>query len=158
VVAKRDRLARDVVIAATVERATARSGSRIVAADGIGNGDGPAEQFMRSVIDGAAQYERALIRQRTQAALAVKKRAGFRVGTIPYGFRLAEDGAMLEPDDAEQAVIAEVRRLRTNGLPLRTIVTALDLAGVRSRRGRPLGVAQVHAIASHVDCHADRGI
>lgn len=44
VVAKRDRLARDVCIAARVERHVARLGARVVSADGVGNVDGPADR------------------------------------------------------------------------------------------------------------------
>jgi hypothetical protein len=39
VVAKRDRIARDVVLAASIERAVAMEGARIVSASGEGNGD-----------------------------------------------------------------------------------------------------------------------
>ena len=38
---------------------------------------------MRTVIDGAAQYEHGLIRARTRAVLAVKRARGERVGAIP---------------------------------------------------------------------------
>ena len=47
-------------------------GARLVSATGEGNGDSPADAFLRTVIDGAAQYERGLVRARTRAALAVK--------------------------------------------------------------------------------------
>jgi hypothetical protein len=40
-------------------------GARVVSASGEGNGDSPAEAFIRTVIDGAAQYEHGLIRART---------------------------------------------------------------------------------------------
>src|SRR5579862_3564421 len=75
-VAKRDRVARDVVLAAMVERAAEGFGARVVSAAGEGNGDAPADQFMRTIVDGAAQYERALIRARTKAALAAKSARG----------------------------------------------------------------------------------
>src|SRR5208283_5556733 len=55
VVAKRDRIARDVVLTAGVERAAAQSGAAVVSAAGEGNGSSPADAFMRTVIDGAAQ-------------------------------------------------------------------------------------------------------
>src|ERR1019366_2531424 len=64
VVAKRDRIARDVMLTAMVERAAGSVGAAVVSAAGEGNGTTPADQFMRTVIDGAAQYERALIRAR----------------------------------------------------------------------------------------------
>ena len=42
------------------------------------------------------------------------------------GSRLAQDGQHLEPDPAEQAALAEIRRLRSQGSTLRGIATALD--------------------------------
>ena len=95
VVAKRDRIARDVVVAALVERAAGAARARVVSVDGVGNGDSPADAFMRTVIDGAAAYERALIRARTKAALGVKRARGERAGEVPYGYRLAADGVRL---------------------------------------------------------------
>ena len=146
VVAKRDRVARDVVIAATVERAATLAGARLVSADGTANGDTPADAFMRTVIDGAAAYERGLIRARTKAALAAKAAKGERTGEIAYGYRLAADGVHLEEDPAEQGVIAIVVELRAAGLSQRGIVRELAARGVVSRGGRPLGLSQVQRL------------
>lgn len=143
VVAKRDRVARDVVVASLVERAAVAAGARLVSADGTANGDTPADQFMRTVIDGGAQYERALIRGRTKAALAAKKARGERVGSVPYGFRLAADGVRIEADADEQAVLAAVRELRAAGMSHRAIVAALAARGLVSRAARPFGQTQV---------------
>ena len=46
----------------TIERTIGRRGASVVSCDGIGNGDGAADQFMRTVMDAAAQFERGLIR------------------------------------------------------------------------------------------------
>jgi len=146
VVAKRDRVARDVVVAATVERCTQQAGARLVSADGTGNGDSPADAFMRTVIDGAAAYERGLIRARTKAALAAKAAKGERVGEVPYGFKLAADGVHLEEDAAEQGVLLVVRELRAAGLSQRAIVGELADRGLVSRVGRAFGQTQVARI------------
>jgi DNA invertase Pin-like site-specific DNA recombinase len=94
-VAKRDRLARDVVKAAMVESLAKRAGARVVSADGVGDGDDPAAQLLRTMVDAFAQNERAMTRSRVRAALAVKKARGERVGNVPYGYRVAMDGKML---------------------------------------------------------------
>lgn len=143
VVAKRDRLARDVYIAATIERAAGVTGARVVTADGTGNGDTPADQFMRTMLDGAAAYERGLIRARTRAALAAKRARGERVGTIPYGYRVASDGQRLEEEPAEQAVLSHVRQLRATGLSIRAIASECAVAGIVSRSSRPFGKSQI---------------
>lgn len=146
VVAKRDRVARDVVIAATIERSAEKAGARLVSADGTANGDTPADAFMRTILDAAAAYERGLIRARTKAALAAKRAKGERTGEAPYGFRVAADGVRLEEDPAEQGVIGVVAELRAAGVSQRAIVRELASRGVVSRGGRPLGLSQVQRI------------
>ncbi|MHC4473237.1 MAG: recombinase family protein [Planctomycetota bacterium] len=135
-VAKRDRLARDVVVGAVAERLAERLGARIFSADGTGNGDSPEAQLMRHLIDCFASYERALIGARTKAALRVKKQRGERVGSIPLGYRLAEDGGMLEEDPREQEAIALIHELREDGFSLRAIDKELRRRGFRPRGGR----------------------
>jgi len=143
VVAKRDRLARDVYVAATIERAAAACGARVAAADGAGNGETPADAFMRTILDGAAAYERALIRARTKAALAAKSARGERVGSVPYGARVAPDGRRLEADEAELATVAQARELAGRGLSLRRVAAELAARGVVSRTGRDFLPAQI---------------
>jgi DNA invertase Pin-like site-specific DNA recombinase len=145
VVARRDRLARDVYLAAAIDRAVSTSGARVVSADGTANGDTPADAFMRSILDAAAAYERELIRARTKAALGAKRARGERAGTVPYGFT-ADTTGRLVACPAEQAVIAQVRALRTAGLSHRGIVGELERAGLVGRTGRPLGLSQVQNI------------
>lgn len=134
-VAKRDRLARDVVVAAMVERLAERSGARVLAADGTGNGDGPEAMLLRGIVDVFAQYERALIRARTQAALAVKRARGERTGEVPYGYRLAANSVHVEEHPAERAVVALVREGRAAGRTLRAIAADLLARGHAPRAG-----------------------
>ena len=134
-VAKRDRLARDVIIGAMVERLAERQGARVLSADGTGNGIGPEHELMRNLINSFAAYERALIGARTKAALAVKKANGKRVGGIPYGLRLAADGETLEPDPAEQTVVRIVKAMRKKGGTLRAIADELTRRALATRTG-----------------------
>jgi DNA invertase Pin-like site-specific DNA recombinase len=143
VVAKRDRIARDVALAAEVERAVRCAGARIVSADGTGNGDTPADRFMRTVVDGAAEYERDLIRTRTKAALQTKRARGERVGSVAYGFALAADGVHLIAVGREQRAIARARKLARGERSLRAIAAALAREGYVSRTGRPFFAAQI---------------
>lgn len=146
VVAKRDRLARDVMLAAMTEQLLARQGAQVVSAAGEGTeggSDEPAAQLMRTLVDAFAQYERALIRSRTKAAPSVKKARGQRVGGVPYGMQLAADGAALEANAAEQAVIGQIRAWRAAGLSLRGIVAACERSGIVARSGKPLVQTQV---------------
>jgi DNA invertase Pin-like site-specific DNA recombinase len=132
-VAKRDRLARDVMKAAMVESLAAGRGATIESAAGEGEGSDPAALLMRRMVDAFAEYERALIRSRTRAALRVKATRGERVGSVPYGKRLAADGVHLEDSPDELAVLVEIRALRDAGLSLRAIGRELNARGVTLR-------------------------
>jgi DNA invertase Pin-like site-specific DNA recombinase len=144
VVAKRDRIARDVVVAAMVERAATSAGARVMSVAGEGNGEGAADAFMRTVIDGAAAYERALIRARTTAALAVIRSSGRKTGgDAPYGYSVAADGRTLVAVESEQVVIARARALSAEGKSLRSVAATLLAEGHTSRTGRPFAAQQV---------------
>jgi DNA invertase Pin-like site-specific DNA recombinase len=149
VVAARSRPARDVGVALAIERAVTRLGARIVSADGTGNGDSAADQFMRTLLDGAAQYERALIAGRTKAALAAKRANGFQAGRVPFGYSAAPDGRLLACE-AEEVIVRDVGRLRAAGLSLRAVTATCAHRGYRSRAGTPLGLTQVARLAARI--------
>ncbi len=147
-VAKRDRLARDVMKAAMMEALVARSGATIQSAAGEGEGDDPASKLMRTMIDAFAEYERAVIKARTKAGLAVKKRRGEYTGTAPYGTRVGADGVHLEPETVEEGVREQARVLRSAGLSFRAIAAELERTGARPRLGgewMPMQIARMVA-------------
>ena len=136
-VAKRDRLARDVVLAAMIERLVQRAGARVCAASGVSNEDTPEAAMMRGIVDVFAQYERALIRARTRAALAVKRDRNEKTGgDLPIGFTRAQDGAHLAPNAAEAAALEQIRKLRAAGLSPGAIAEKLNEAGTPARGSR----------------------
>lgn len=143
VIAKRDRLARDVVIAALIERLVERAGARVSAADGTSDATGPEGLLLRGIVDVFAAYERLLISSRTKAALATKKARGERIGGIPFGCALGDDGRTLVECHREQAVLKFVRSRRAKGVTLRAIVVACEDRGLTSRTGRPFALRQV---------------
>ena len=104
---------------------------------------------MRTIVDAFAQYERALIRSRTKAALAAKKARGERTGNTPRGYAAQSDGQLV-PDEQEQQVLARVRVLRAQGLTLEQLTAQLREEGVRSRMGKPLHRVTVAKIAAKV--------
>ena len=143
-VAKRDRLGRDPLVVAMIERACQRKGARIVSAAGEGtDSDEPSAVLMRRMVDAFAEYERLIIGARTRAAMGAMKARGERVGSIPYGWRLAEDGATLEAHGPEQQVISQARVLRDAGLSLRKVADELARMGFRARNGSAFAATQV---------------
>lgn len=135
-VAKRDRLGRDPLVVAMIESAVQRKGARIQSAAGEGtDSDSPADVLMRRMVDAFAEYERLIIGARTKAALQAKKARGERTGSVPYGYRLADDGKQLAPDETEQGVLRCVQLLREGGATYRAIAQELTTRGYVPRGG-----------------------
>src|SRR5262245_56508302 len=76
VAVRRDRMGRDAMAAAMIERLTEKAGARVQTCDGAGEGDTPEAVLLRTMIDAFAQYELALIRGRTKLGLARKRARG----------------------------------------------------------------------------------
>jgi hypothetical protein len=68
--------------------------------------------------------------------MAIKRANGQRIGSVPYGYDLADDGVALVPNDAEQAVIADIRGWRAAGWTLEHIADALTSRGVPTKTGK----------------------
>ena len=84
-----------------------------------------------------AEFERDQVSERTTAAMAHKKSKGERVGKIPFGFDLAEDGVTLVENADELRAVELIRSLRTQGYSLRDIATELDTAKIPTKDGKP---------------------
>ena len=135
-VAKRDRLGRDGVAVAMLERLTARKGARIISAAGEGTeGTDAASMLQRRILDAFGEYERLIIGQRTKAALKAKRDRGERAGNIPFGYALNADGRTLDANADEQRVIGLLRELKAAGYTLRQIADELNRQGFTTRRG-----------------------
>ena len=95
-----------------------------------------AGRFMLVVLAGAAEMERNLTRERTRSAMAVKKSNGQRVGAVPFGFDLADDGRTLIPNEREHAIIRDMRTMKASRMTLREIALALTERGVPTKTGK----------------------
>jgi DNA invertase Pin-like site-specific DNA recombinase len=147
IVAKRDRLARDVIAAAMIERLVNKRGARIISAAGEGgDSSDPASVLLKRIVDSFGEYERLIIAARTRAALAAKRRRGERTSRFaPFGYRVAADGRMLEPVSEEQRTLALMRELRQAGASLQTIADGLNARGFYTRSGGLWRHQYVHA-------------
>ena len=73
-----------------------------------------------------AEFERNQVSERTKMALQYKKADGKRVGQIPFGSSLSEDGESLVPNVREQNIIEFVMLLRESGLSFSKIAGILN--------------------------------
>jgi site-specific DNA recombinase len=84
-----------------------------------------------------AEFERDLISERTKGALAHMASLGRRVGEIPYGRRLAEDGLHLLENPAEQHVLRTIRKLKKRGSTWAQVAEEMNRRRLVTKKGRP---------------------
>jgi site-specific DNA recombinase len=137
IVAKLDRLTRSVKdLSQMLELFEKRKVALISVAESLDTGSA-AGRLVITIMGAVSQWEREAIGERTRDALRHKRSQGQRVGNIAFGFRLGPDGEHLEQNPAEQAALAEIRTLRSQGHSMRRIAAVLNHRSHLTRRGTP---------------------
>jgi putative DNA-invertase from lambdoid prophage Rac len=96
--------------------------------DVTGNG---ISKLVFTILSAVAEAERDRIRERIRDVKAdQRKRHRYLGGTVPFGWRVADDGELVEVPD-QQAAIRRAQQLRRDGQSLRAIASALAEDGVR---------------------------
>lgn len=135
IIAKLDRLTRSVKdLAELLERFTRRGVSLVSVAESLDTGTA-AGRLVLNIMVSVSQWEREAIGERTRDAMHHKRANGERVGTVPFGYRMAADGLHLEADSAEQGILARIRELKAERFTTRQIADELNRQGYTTRRG-----------------------
>jgi DNA invertase Pin-like site-specific DNA recombinase len=135
IIAKLDRLTRSVKdLAELLERFNRRGVSLVSVAESLDTGTA-AGRLVLNIMTAVSQWEREAIGERTRDAMHHKRANGERVGTVPFGFRMAADGTHLEADPAEQGILSRIRELKAARRTTRQIAEELNRQGFTTRRG-----------------------
>ncbi len=95
--------------------------------DTTGNG---VSKLVFTILSAVAEAERDRTRERIAEVKAdQRKRGRYLGGTVPFGYRVGAAGA-LQPVPEQQAAIRRMRKLRDQGLSLRTISERMQASGV----------------------------
>jgi DNA invertase Pin-like site-specific DNA recombinase len=124
---KLDRMFRSALDALTVLESLKQRGVSLhmidLGGDVINNG---VSKLVFTILSAVAESERDRIRERVATVKADQRKRGLYLGGIvPFGYAKGLDG-MLEPVDAEQAMIGAARGLRATGASLRAVQTAIE--------------------------------
>lgn len=150
-IAKRDRLGRDPIVCAMIERALERKKARLVSASGdVSDSNDPSAVLMKRMIDAFSEYERLIIGARTKAALQAKKKRNERVGYVPFGFQISQDGIHIEENQQEQSILQQIKELMEKGLSTRKIANEMNRRGAFNRGGAKWNHASIHQITMKI--------
>lgn len=157
-VAKRDRLGRDVLVVWMIEKEVKKRKAKIVSIAGEGtNNEDPASIFTRRLIDAASEYESQIISERIKVAMAVKKRRNERLGFIPYGYKLAENGVNIVANEEEINMISIITYMRQMGYTFRKIASELNFEG-KLNRGKPWIYVSIFNLLGRVKLEKDNNL
>jgi DNA invertase Pin-like site-specific DNA recombinase len=146
IIAKRDRLARDLVQSALATRLVERMGAKVRSADGSGNAEGPEGTLLAQMLDAFAQFERALIAGRTRAALRARRDRQLRFTLHPpFGWRWDRKGRMVAVPE-QQETWKRMKRLRARGVTYREIGTRLMREGRPPARAKTWGIGMLRSL------------
>lgn len=154
IVARLDRLARDLVTQELLLADIRRRGADLVScADGeqtylADTPDDPSRKMIRQVLGAVAEYEREMVKLRLSLGRRAKRAAGgYAGGEPPFGWHLAAAGG-LEQDDREQRVLRVMRYHRTvGGHTLDEVASVLNnLYRHHPRRGQRWTKQSVHRV------------
>jgi site-specific DNA recombinase len=135
VIAKLDRITRSVAdLAELLKRFERRGVSLVSVADSLDTRSA-AGRLVLNIMVSVSQWEREAIGERTRDAMRHMRASGERVGTIPFGYQVGADRVRLEPNTAEQSILARMRELKAAGFTTRQIASELNRQGFTTRRG-----------------------
>jgi DNA invertase Pin-like site-specific DNA recombinase len=135
IIAKLDRLTRSVADLAELLKRFERRGVSLVSVPDSLDTRSAAGRLVLNIMVSVSQWEREAIGERTRDAMRHKRSSGERVGTVPFGYRVAADGLHLEADPVEQGIISRIRELKAAGFTTRRIADELNRQGFNTRRG-----------------------
>ena len=107
-----------------------------------------AGKMMFRMLAVLAEFERDQISERTSTAMKFKAAKGERVGKVPFGFDLSDDGVTLVPNESEQRALILIRELRAMGESLRKIAAELERQKFPTKEGKPWTHSTVQRIVS----------
>lgn len=96
----------------------------------------PTGKFFITIMAGAAELERNLIRERCNDGRRARRAQGQRIGEIPFGYSLAADGKTLVESEEEQEAITLALKLRAEGHSAAGIARELNRRGIRTKKGK----------------------
>jgi site-specific DNA recombinase len=156
-VAKMDRLARDLMAQLWIEKELLRGNVELISVAEPFRGQDPANVLFRQVIGAFAQFERARIAERMAGGRKQKARGGgYAGGGAPIGYT-AEKGAKVLALDAEKA--ETVRRLfelreECPGASLAALAGMMNAEGLTTAQGAIWRKAQVKRVLDRREFYA----
>ncbi len=145
VVAKNDRIARDVNLYFAYKYQLDRQGIKLVSVTEDFGQLGVFAPVLEAFIASMAQVERDLIKTRTSGGRAVKaSKGGYSGGRPPFGYKAENKRLVVIPEEAE--IVREVISMKESGATFQTICDKLNGEGKTNRSGTKFSISTLQVI------------
>lgn len=95
----------------------------------------PMGKFFITIMAGAAELEKNLIKERCSTGREVRKLEGKRIGEVPFGMDLGPDNLLI-PNEKEQEILNLIHDIKSKGETLQTIADELNYRGYQTKKGK----------------------
>lgn len=147
IVAKSDRMARDIKLYYYFMMLLEKRGMKLISAtEEVVNDDTGLGNVYKALMLFVAEQERNNITKRTSGGRAVKSaNGGYSGGRTPFGYKAENHQMVIEPEEAE--TVREIFRLKDNeGFTYQAVAEALNREGKVNRSGKPFIISTIQTI------------
>jgi site-specific DNA recombinase len=96
----------------------------------------PTGKFFLTIMAGAAELEKNLIKERCASGREARRAEGKRIGEIPFGMDLGPDEKTLVLNHSEQEVLSIIRRQKNRGKTLQSIADEHNSRGYSTKKDK----------------------
>ena len=145
VVAKSDRIARDIYIYFAYKNELRKMGIQVISvAEDFGE-QGVFAVVLDAMVAAMAEVERQNIKTRLTGGRNQKaKKGGYSGGKVPYGYKASGKTLVIEPSEAE--IVKGIYKLRSRGYSMQDICDRINASGRRNRSGRVFHASSIKSI------------
>ena len=147
IVAKLDRVARDLMYQLWIEKELLKAGVEIISVAEPTNGSDPTSHLFRQIIGAFAEFEKARITSRMSGGRKQKaKEGGYAGGRAAFGYGSHRGSHVLTVEPEQAMVVQQVFTLRSSGLSLRSVASELNARGLRTAENKNWHAVQVKRV------------
>ena len=146
IVAKSDRIARDIKLYYYLMMLFEKKGMQLISAtEEVVNDDTGLGNVYRSLMLFVAEQERKNISRRTSSGRTIKAaKGGYSGGRPPYGYKPVDGVLTIVPEETE--VVREIFEKKDKGITYKEICADLNAAGKTNRSGTKFSVSTIQTI------------
>ena len=147
IVAKLDRVARDLMYQLWIEKELLKADVEIVSVSEPTNGNDPTARLFREIIGAFAEFEKARITSRMSGGRKAKALGGgYAGGGAPLGYGAQRGSHILVVEPTQAEAVRQVFALRAQGISMHRIAEEMNAQNIPTHEGAAWHAAQVKRV------------